>query len=154
MLSGERNPEDIPAEEREMVQTLIDETYGKFKKVVGDGRKLANDKNKGEKDPGKRLSADWQNYADGRVLSGTKAYELGFVDQLGNFQDAVERAKILAKIPGAAANLIEYQQRYDLSDFFRLFGQSEGRTVKVDLGMEMPKLQVGQLYFLSPTFAH
>src|SRR2546425_311691 len=125
MLSGERNPEDIPPEEREMVQTLIDETYGKFKKVVGDGRKLANDKNKSEKEPGKRLSADWQNYADGRVLSGTKAYELGFVDQLGNFQDAVERAKILAKIPGAAANLIEYQQRYDLSDFFRLFGQSE-----------------------------
>src|SRR6266404_2581084 len=39
MLSGERNPDEIPPEEREMVQTLIDETYAKFKDVVGTGRK-------------------------------------------------------------------------------------------------------------------
>jgi hypothetical protein len=79
---------------------------------------------------------------------------LGFVDELGNFQDAVKRARSIAGIP--AANLIEYHQRYDLSDLFRLFGQTENqsRVVKVDLGMEPPKLQAGQLYFLSPTFAH
>ena len=52
------------------------------------------------------------------------------------------------------ANLIEYQQRYDLSDLFHLFGQTDGKVVKVDLGMDMPKLQAGQLYFLSPTFLH
>ena len=52
------------------------------------------------------------------------------------------------------ANLIEYQQRYDLSDLFRLFGQTDSKVVKVDLGMEVPKLQAGQLYFLSPTFLH
>ena len=47
---------------------------------------------------------------------------------------------------------MEYQQRFDLSDIFRLFGQTEGKGVKVDLGLEMPRLQAGQLYFLSPTF--
>jgi protease-4 len=155
MLSGERDPEEIPAEEREMVQSLIDETYGKFKNVVAEGRAQAYDKNKNnpEKDHGRALSSDWEKYADGRVLSGKEAFKLGFVDELGNFQDAVERAKLLGRV-SAAANLIEYQQRYDLSDFFRLFGQSEGRVMKIDLGMEMPKLQAGQLYFLSPTFAH
>ena len=41
MLSGERNEDEIPAEERAMVQSLIDETYGKFKNVVAEGRKQA-----------------------------------------------------------------------------------------------------------------
>ena len=40
------------------------------------------------------------------------------------------------------------------ADLFRLFGQTESKAVKVDLGVEMPKLQAGQLYFLSPTFLH
>src|SRR5262249_23413150 len=79
--------------------------------------------------------------------------ELGFVDELGNFQDAVERAKMLGRISGPA-NLIEYQQRYDISDIFRLFGKTETPVLKVDLGFEPPKLQVGQLYFLAPNFVH
>ena len=95
---------------------------------------------------------DWADYADGRILSGTEAFKLGFVDELGTFDDAVKRAKTIAGIRNA--NLIEYQQRYDLSDFFRLFGQTDSKVVKVDLGMDVPKLQAGQLYFLSPTFLH
>lgn len=149
MLSGDRDPEQIPPEEREMIQNLIDETYGRFKTVVAEGRKLAGEQNKGE---GRKLSDSWTEYADGRVLSGSEAYKLGFVDQLGNFQDAVDRAKSITGI--RSANLIEYQQHYDLSDIFRLFGKSESRVMKVDLGIEAPKLQVGQLYFLSPSFAH
>ena len=74
------------------------------------------------------------------------------MDELGTFEDAVKRAKSIAGIRNA--NLIEYQQRFDISDLFRLFGQTESKAVKVDLGMEVPKLQAGQLYFLSPTFLH
>ena len=149
MLSGSREPDSITPEEREMVQALIDETYGKFKNVVAEGRKRAQEKNK---DKGRALAEDWADYADGRILSGTEAFKLGFVDELGTFEDAVKRAKSIAGIRDA--NLIEYQQRYDISDLFRLFGQTEGKVVKVDLGMEVPKLQAGQLYFLSPTFLH
>jgi protease-4 len=149
MLSGDRPPEEILPEERQMVQRLIDETYGKFKSVVATGRKSAADRNKGQ---GRTLTQNWADYADGRILSGTEAYELGFVDEKGNFQDAVKRARTIAGISNA--NLIEYQQHYDLSDFLRMFGKSEARTIKVDLGMDPPKLQFGQLYFLSPTFAH
>ena len=47
MLSGSREPDTITPEEREMVQALIDETYGKFKSaVVAEGRKRAHDQNK------------------------------------------------------------------------------------------------------------
>ena len=147
MLSGSREPESITQEEREMIQALIDETYGKFKSVVAEGRGFARSKNKGK---GRALSDNWADYADGRILSGTEAYKLGFVDELGAFDDAVKRARTIAGISNA--NLVEYQQRFDLSDIFRLFGQTEGKGVKVDLGLEMPRLQAGQLYFLSPTF--
>ena len=149
MLSGSREPDTITPEEREMVQSLIDETYGKFKSVVASGRKRAQEKNR---DKGRALSEDWADYADGRILSGTEAFKLGFVDELGSFDDAVKRTKTIAGIHNA--NLIEYQQRYDLSDLLHLFGQTDGKVVKVDLGMEMPKLQAGQLYFLSPAFLH
>lgn len=153
MLSGSRNPEEIPPEEQAMVQGLIDETFTKFKGVVAEGRAQASRKNKNS---GRSLSQDWESYADGRVLSGTEAYRLGFVDELGGFEKAVQRAEALAGLRPDDANLVQYQQRYDLSDIFRLFGQTEARTrvVKVDLGMDVPKLQAGQLYFLSPTFLH
>jgi ClpP class serine protease len=74
------------------------------------------------------------------------------VDELGTFDDAVKRAKRIADVRNA--NLIEYQQRFDISDLFRLFSQTQTKAVKVDLGLEVPKLQAGRLYFLSPTFLH
>ena len=152
MLSGSREPDSITPEEKQMIQKLIDETFARFKKVVSDGREKAYEKNKNNKEKGRELVSDWQEYADGRVLSGTEASKLGFVDELGGFEDALKRCQALTGISGA--NVIEYQQRYDLSDFFRLFGKSDSKAVKVDLGMELPKLQAGHLYFLSPTFLH
>jgi protease-4 len=148
MLSGERETNDIPPEERVMVQGLINETYQKFKDVVAAGRAAAHEKNKKEGHP---LAQNWTNYADGRVLSGTQAYDLGFVDELGDFQDAVDRAQQIAGIRNA--NLIEYRERYDFSNLFHLLGQSDvSHTIKLDLGTDLPKLQAGELYFLSPTF--
>ena len=38
--------------------------------------------------------------ADGRILTGAMAKDLGLVDQLGNFQDAVDLAKSMAGIKG------------------------------------------------------
>jgi protease-4 len=149
MLSGSREPGEITPEEKEMVQKLINETYDKFKSVVAEGRRYAHDKNKSE---GQTLARDWEDYADGRVLSGKEAQQLGFVDELGDFDDATERAKDLAGI--SDADLIEYRVRYDLSDFFRMFGKSDAHGVKVDLGVEFPKLEAGRLYFLSPTYVH
>jgi protease IV len=153
MLSGSREPESITQEEKDMIQGLINETYGKFKSVVQDGRAKAHDINKSNRDPkdqGRELASDWTELADGRVLSGTEALKHGFVDELGGFEDAVARTKKIAGI--SEANLIEYQQRFDFADFFKMFGKSETKSLKIDLGMQMPRLQAGHLYFLSPTF--
>ena len=144
MLSPDRAMNDIPPEEHAMVQALIDETFLKFKDVVRTGRAAAHEKNKAE---GKSLAADWEDYADGRVLSGTQALTLGFVDQVGDFDEAVKRTQKIAHI--LDANLIEYRERYDLSDFLSMFGQSgAAHDLKLDLGLDIPKLRAGCMYFL------
>ncbi len=148
MMSGSREPDAITPEERAMVQKLIDETFAKFKRVVAEGRKSAHESNP----DGQELAADWADYADGRVLSGKEAFQLGFVDKIGTFEDAQAKAEELGGIKNNKANLIEYRPRNDLADLFNLFGQSESRAFKVDLGLDLPKLQAGRMYFLSPLF--
>jgi protease-4 len=150
MLSPDRSTNEIPPEEHAMVQSLIDETFKKFKGVVREGRSAAHEKNKNE---GHALKPDWESLADGRVLSGTQAIEAGFVDQLGDFDDAVDRAEEITGI--SRSNLIEYQERYDISNFLSMFGESgKSHDIKLDLGMDAPRLQPGCLYFLSPSFVN
>jgi protease-4 len=144
MLSGERATNEIPPEERAMVQDLIDKTYGRFKEVVAEGRAAAHELNKKD---GRELAANWRDYADGRVVSGKEALEHGFVDQLGNFDDAVDRAEKIANIEDC--NLVEYRERYDLSNFLSMFGQSgQAHDFKLQLEGEAPNLHAGLMYFL------
>lgn len=146
MLRGSKQLTEIDKEEEKMIQAMIDETYAKFVSVVEQGRGRSQKENKGE---GKSLSPAWKQFADGRILTGKQAFELGFVDELGNFDAAFKTAKRLAKI--SDADLVRYQEPFSFGSLFSLFGQSEKGVVKLDLGFELPKLQAGRLYFLSPT---
>ena len=149
MLRGSKKPSEIEPEEQQMIQAMIDQTYAKFVSVVQEGRNRAQKENKGE---GRTLSGNWKEYADGRVLTGKQAHELGFVDELGNFDTAVRRARKLSKINDA--NLVRYQEPFGLGNLFSLFGSSESKAIQVDFGFQLPKLEVGRLYFLSPTVLH
>jgi len=143
MLSGERDKSEIPEGERAMMQAFIDETYGKFKSIVREGRTAAARKNK---EDGTTLAENWEEFCDGRILTGHEAVKLGFVDDLGNFDDAVKKTLEIAGLKDA--NLVEYRMRHDLAELFRLFGKSEARSVKLDLGIQLPKLEAGRPYFL------
>jgi len=44
--------------------------------------------------------ADVRKIADGRVLTGQQAQEIGLIDELGNFNDAVDAAKDDAGLSG------------------------------------------------------
>jgi protease IV len=151
MLSGTKKPEEIMPEEREMVQALIDETFNKFKDVVRTGRTASYKAHQG-----KKLSSDWEDYADGRILSGREAEKLGFVDEVGDLDDAVTKAKELSQIGKGDANLVQYQPLFDLSNLFHLFGESNAKsqTIKLDLGIDTPNIKAGYLYFLAPTYIH
>jgi protease-4 len=158
MLSGEKDLDKLtPAEkadfeeEEAMVTKMINETFERFKTVVAEGRKFSNNRNQLNKDgsTGRPLSAKWASLADGRILSGKEALEHGFVDELGNWRTAVKRAQTLAGID--KADLVTYQMPFSLGNLLGLLGKSETKSIKVDLGFDMPKLTAG-LYYLSPTF--
>ncbi|NIS74976.1 MAG: signal peptide peptidase SppA [Deltaproteobacteria bacterium] len=74
---------DMTEEERELLKTLIDNIHYQFVDAVADGRKLERSK--------------VEIIADGRIFSGEQAKELGLVDILGNFYDAID---VSAKISG------------------------------------------------------
>ena len=61
---------------------------------------------------------------------------------------ATNQALSLAGIPDA--NLIQYRQPLNLANLFQFFGKSEAKAIKIDLGVDLPKLKSGRLYFLSP----
>src|SRR4051812_37301164 len=144
MLSGSKKPEEQDPAEKEMIQNMIMETYQKFKKVVADGRAAAAAKNKGK---GKTLAANWTELADGRVLTGSQALENGFVDEIGNFQTAVDTTKRLAGLTGDV-RLIRYEEPFDISSLFSLLGKSDAKKLSIDVGLQAPKLEAGKMYFL------
>ncbi len=77
---------EMSDEEKELIQELILDIQDQFVQAVAEGRNLSVE--------------TVREFADGRVFSGAKAKELGLVDVLGNFQDAVELAKKETGIEG------------------------------------------------------
>ncbi len=159
MLSGEKDIENASPSEKEeileetaMVNKMVNETFEKFKTVIADGRKFSSNRNQlnAEGETGRALATNWTALADGRILSGKEALEHGFVDELGNWRAAIRRTEKLAGIEDA--DLITYQVPFNLGSLFSLFGKSQTKSIKVDLGFDLPKLSSG-LYFLAPSFA-
>ena len=96
---------------------------------------------------------NWEEYADGRILTGKTAHELGFVDKLGNFQTALDAARQLAGISGNA-HVIRYQEPFTLGKLFGMGMSTKAKksdAVKIDLGLDIPHVRAGRLYFLAPT---
>jgi protease-4 len=86
-LKDAGNPfREMTAEDRAYWQALVDRVHAQFVAAVAEGRDLDE--------------AEVRKIADGRVLTGAEAKELGLVDELGNFYDAVELAKTDAKLEG------------------------------------------------------
>lgn len=72
--------------DRQILQSLIDDTQQQFVAAVAEGRKMP--------------VADVMPLADGRVFTGRQALAVGLVDELGNLQDAISAAARMAGIDG------------------------------------------------------
>jgi protease-4 len=70
-------------EETKMLQEVVDNIHQQFVQAVAMGRRMDQSK--------------VMEIADGRILSGEQAKQIGLVDQLGNLQDAID---ITAKMVG------------------------------------------------------
>lgn len=99
---------EMTSEEEKILQDFSDEIHRQFISDVAQGRKL--DK--------KAVEA----VADGRIMTGEKAKQLGLVDQLGNLEDAVEAAGKLAGVEGRMIKVYPLKKR--LSIFHYVTGSS------------------------------
>ena len=74
---------EMTPEERKIMQEVLDNVHQQFIQAVAEGRKLDRSK--------------VAQIADGRILTGEQAKNLGLVDELGNLQDTID---ITAKMVG------------------------------------------------------
>jgi len=98
--------------DREMIRALVFDVQRQFVEAVALGRGLPVEK--------------VREIADGRVLSGAQCKDLGLVDQLGNFEDAVELAKTLTGIRGEVSLVYPKKPR---GKWWDLFLQDTSQTV-------------------------
>jgi protease-4 len=71
--------------ESKFIQSSVERVYARFLEVVRQGRNFKDVKEVAE-------------IAEGRVWSGTKAKEVGLVDELGGLSTAIEKTALIAKL--------------------------------------------------------
>lgn len=87
----------ITRREREMLQSVVDDTYNQFVEVVSRERGLPIE--------------DVIELADGRIFTGNQARDLGLVDVIGNFEDAIQIAAEMGGIEGKPKTIKERVRR-------------------------------------------
>ena len=151
MLTPLNPPGATSDKQRNILQDFINSTYEQFASIVEEGREK-----KGQRATkhAKELAADWKDYADGRILTGAQALELGMVDKLGNLDAAIRLAEDVVGITEDTARLVRHDPPVDIMGIFRLFGKSStppaGSTVKIDLGINPISLRSGLPYYIAP----
>jgi protease-4 len=92
---------EMTPEEKRIMQEVLDNVHQQFIEAVAEGRKLDRSK--------------VAQIADGRILTGEQAKNLGLVDQLGNLQDTIDITAKLAGIVGKP-NILYPKKRISIWD--------------------------------------
>lgn len=129
LKTGEGLFDDDPeGEEDKIYQALVDEAYYRFINIIVEGRKMERE--------------EVIKIADGRILSGTQAKEIGLVDSLGDLDTAVSLAEEEAGISNAT--VVSYES-YDfwsmLSGYFTSIVNPTASVMKLVDTVPGPKLR-------------
>lgn len=135
MLSGTR---ELTEAEKTYVQGLVMQSYSRFLSIVARARNLDEESLR-------------EGPADGRILSGSDAYEEKLVDGLGYIEDAYERARELAGSPDA--QVVRYKRQVSFSDLFGFFGEAHSPRIKLEWPLGGVPLEPGKAYLLPAIFA-
>lgn len=129
IMSPTREPTE---EDKRILQEVIDNIHNQFIDAVAKGRNLDRER--------------IVEIADGRIFSGQQARDLGLVDMLGNFQDAVTLTAQLAGIEGEPDLIYAEKKRPSVLDFLLKEAIS-----KITEEFQNNELNFGYLY-LPPKF--
>jgi protease-4 len=94
---------EMTAEEGVYLQGLLENIHHQFIRDVAQGRQ--------------KTVEEIEPLSDGRVFTGEQAKEIGLVDRLGNFQDALDRAAELAGIEGKPVILYPEEKRRRILEY-------------------------------------
>ncbi len=119
---------NMTPEERQMLSAMVMDAYEQFVDVVSEGRKMERE--------------NVYSLADGSVYTGRQALELGLVDTLGSFEDAVRLAADMSGISGKPRVVKEIRPQ---KGFWDLFGSLFGEVSEITSG-NMTGPQVLYLY--------
>lgn len=112
-------------EERELLQSVIDDTYYQFVGVLVENRQLSEE--------------EVLEIANGSIFTGRQAKELRLVDELGNLEDAIKIAGEMAGIEGTPKTIKERKRKITFFDFLT---QKIDDLAKLNESEKfMPKLQ-------------
>ncbi len=89
LIAGEKPFSDT---QREMIRDSIDHIYQQFLNRVADSRE--------------RSVAEIDAIGGGRVWTGQQALQNGLVDEIGNLQSAIDKARELAQLPDTAPSVL------------------------------------------------
>ena len=131
MLSPMR---DLSETEKEYLQKHIDESFGEFAKIVAEGRPAYADEN----------AVRHAEFADGRVVSGARALELGLIDELGGMPEALAKARELGNAEKPC--VVKYGVRSRFWDSLMEMRSANNPLMKA----AAVQLQPGRLYYLAP----
>ncbi|MCJ7749067.1 MAG: signal peptide peptidase SppA [Desulfobacterales bacterium] len=90
---------EMTPEEKKIIQGVIDNVHQQFVQAVAKGRKMEQEK--------------VMQIADGRILTGEQAKQIGLVDQIGNLQDTIDIVAKMAGIEGKP-NILYPKRKFSL----------------------------------------
>ncbi|MCA9245567.1 MAG: signal peptide peptidase SppA [Planctomycetales bacterium] len=97
--------EEERAEERALLQALVDESFAGFKDVVRYGRPALREDD---------MKLD--QVATGQVFTANQALTHGLIDKIGFIEDAIDRARELASLPKDKVRVVKYDRPPALVD--------------------------------------
>lgn len=113
---------EMSDEEEAVFQTLIDDLFDQFVEAVAEGRGLS--------------AEAVRSLADGRLYSGRQALELGLVDRLGGFWDAVALAGELGGIVGEPK--LDYRRKKPKGILHWILGDDQRALAPLDEASAAP----------------
>ena len=121
---------EMTAEEKQLIQGLVDDIYDQFVRTVAEDRKIPLEIIMG--------------LADGRIFSGRQALQLKLVDELGGLQDAVLLAGRLAGIEGKPAVVYTAKRKIN---FWRYLIESTASAILGEIRKNAVENQGAQYLF-------
>ncbi|MBQ9246301.1 signal peptide peptidase SppA [bacterium] len=117
-------------DERNLMQTIIDDSYAQFLDAIRMGRIKRNDTYNVQKT--ELTENTLTSYADGRVFTGRQAQKLGFVDVTGDIDTAKTMIETMMQQKynnNHVAKLIKYNQKSSFSEYFSSFTEYKSRNI-------------------------